>query len=65
MGGEVEHLAGAVLALEQAEAAGDFLVGLLLAAEVAAEAILVELLAALQVPQAAVVGADLFGKDHA
>ena len=65
MGGEVEHLAGAVLALEQAEAAGDFLVGLLLAAEVAAEAILVELLAARHVPQAAVVGADLVGKDHA
>ena len=38
--------------LQQAEAAGDFLIGLVLAAEVAAEAVLVELLAAWSCPTA-------------
>jgi 2-oxoisovalerate dehydrogenase E1 component len=61
----VEHFAGAVVVLQQAEAAGDFLVGLFLAAEVAAEAVLVELFAGRHVPQAAAVGADLVGQDHA
>src|SRR5690606_8730429 len=62
--GHVEHLAGAGVLVEQAETAGDFLVGFLLAAEAAAEAVLVELLAAGHVPQPAVVGADFVGEDH-
>ena len=47
------------------EPAGHFLVGFFLAAHVAAEAVLVELLAARHVPQPAAVGADLIGQDHA
>ena len=50
---------------QQAEAAGDFLIGFVLAAEVAAEAVLVELLAGGHVPQPAAVGADLVGEDDA
>ena len=50
---------------QQAEAAGDFLIGFGFAAEALAEAVLVELLVRLHVPQAAAVGADLVGEDDA
>src|SRR4051794_651350 len=61
---EVEHGVGLPFG-KQAEAAGDFLIGFGLAAEVAAEAVLVELLARAHVPEAAAVGADLVGQDDA
>ena len=61
----VEHHVGVVALGHQAEPAGDFLIGFGLAAEVAAEAVLVELLAGVHVPQAAAVGADLVGEDDA
>src|SRR5215472_8842185 len=48
-----------------AEALGDFGVGFEQAAEVAAEAILVELLVGLDVPQPAGIGRDLVGDDDA
>ena len=48
---------------QDAEAAGDFLVGLEQAAHVAAEAVLVELVLGLDVPQPAGVGRDLVGDD--
>src|SRR3712207_1406984 len=48
---------------QDAEAACHLLVALLDVAEVAAEAVLVHLLAGLGVPQAAVVGGDLVGED--
>src|SRR6476620_7229203 len=48
---------------QNAEAAGDFLVALLDLAEVAAEAVLVHLLAGLAVPQPAIVRADLVGQN--
>src|SRR3546814_7775844 len=61
---EVEH--GILAALgHQAQSARDFLIGLDLAAEVAAEAVLVELFVRRHVPQAAAVGADLVGEDDA
>src|SRR5262245_54889506 len=46
---------------ENAQAARDFLIGLFDIAEVAAEAVLVELLAGLGVPEPAIVRADLIG----
>src|SRR4051794_32716955 len=61
---EVED-GGFVVGLEQPEAARHFLVGLLNSAEILAEAVLVELLVGLDVPQPATVGADLVGQDHA
>ena len=48
---------------QDAEAAGDFLVAFLDLAEVAAEAVLVHLLAGLAVPQPAIIRADLVGQD--
>src|SRR3546814_7796444 len=50
---------------QHAEAAGDLLVGLLDAAHVAAEAVLVQLLVGRHVPQAAGVRADLVGQHDA
>src|SRR3954471_2345974 len=50
---------------QDAEAAGDFLVAFLDLAEVAAEAVLVHLLAGLAVPEPAIVRADLVGQDDA
>src|SRR5829696_3543567 len=50
---------------QDAEAAGDLGVGLDQAAEVAAEAVLVELVLALDVPQPARIGRDLVGDDDA
>ena len=47
---------------QNAEATGDFLVGLEHAAEIAAEPVLVELVARRDVPQAAAVRADLVGE---
>src|SRR4030095_16232876 len=58
------HVADAGLG-QDAEAARDFLVGLGHLAEVLAEAVLVELLVGLHVPQAAIVRADLVGQDDA
>src|SRR3546814_11187080 len=49
----------------QAQSARDFLIGLDLAAKVAAEAVLVELFVRRHVPQAAAVGADLVGEADA
>src|SRR3546814_4884 len=61
---EFEH--GILAALgHQAQSARDFLIGLDLAAEVAAEAVLVELFVRRHVPQAAAVGADLVGEADA
>src|SRR3546814_1451365 len=59
---QVKHRIVAALG-HQAEPAGDFLIGLDLAAQVAAEAVLVELFVGDHVPQAAAVGADLVGQD--
>ena len=59
---EVEHHVGFAL-LQQAETAGDFLIGLGVPAEVAAEPVLVELLVGGHVPEPAAVGADLVGED--
>ena len=53
------------LGLQQAQPARDFLIGFLDAAKVLSEAVLVELLAGLDVPQAAAVRADFVGQDHA
>src|SRR3954466_12003190 len=50
---------------QDAEPAGDFLVAFLDLAEVAAEAVLVHLLAGLAVPQPTIVRADLVGEDDA
>src|SRR6186997_1268727 len=50
---------------QHAEPAGHLLVGLQHAAEVAAEAVLVELVAVGCIPQAAAVGADLVGQHDA
>src|SRR3546814_3394671 len=61
---EVEHRIVAALG-HQAQPARDLLIGLDLAAQVAAEAILVELFIGDHVPQAAAVGADLVGEDDA
>jgi hypothetical protein len=60
---EVENR-GFVLRLKQAETAGDLLIGLLDAAEVLTEAVLIELLVGLDVPQPAAIGADLVGEDY-
>src|SRR6185437_392829 len=49
---------------EEAEAARYLLVGFLDSAEIAAEAVLVELLVGLQVPEPAIVRADLVGEDQ-
>src|SRR6185312_9285462 len=49
---------------EEAEPAGDFLVGFLDAAQIAAEAVLVELLVGLEIPEAAIVRADLVGENQ-
>ena len=65
MGREVEHFAGAIVGIEQAQAARDFLVGFFLTAQIAAEAVLVELFAGDHVPQAAAIGADFVGEDNA
>src|SRR5262245_23361524 len=63
-----EHRAGALRALalgHHAETLGDLGVGLDQPAHVAAETILVELLARLDVPQPATVGRDFVGYDDA
>src|SRR5439155_13169454 len=49
--------------LQQAETPRDLLIGFLHPAEILAEAVLVELLARLDVPQATAVGTDLVGED--
>jgi len=54
-----------VFGLEQAEPARDFLIGLFDPAEVLAEAILVELLVGLDVPQPTAIGTDLIGQNDA
>src|SRR5207302_5462575 len=56
---------GFLFGLQQAEPARDFLIGFLDAAKILAEAVLVELLVGLDVPQPTAVGADLIGQDHA
>src|SRR5688572_25479391 len=56
---------GRTVLRQHTKAPGHLLVGLQDAAEVAAEAVLVELVAALHVPQAAAVGADLVGEHDA
>ena len=54
----------AVLAVgQQTEPPCDLLIGLRLATQILAEAVLVELLVRFHVPQAAAVGADLVGQD--
>ena len=58
------HVARAALG-QDAEAAGHFLVGLGDLAEVAAEAVLVQLLVGLDVPEPAIVRADLVGEHDA
>ncbi len=66
--GTDEHGAGALgpgIFREHAESARHFLVGLENAAEVATEAILVELVGGCRIPQAAAVGADLVGQHDA
>src|SRR5262245_19743496 len=63
-----QHRARALRALalaHDAEALGDFGIGLDQAAEIAAEAVLVELVVGLDVPQPAAVGRDLVGNDDA
>ncbi len=57
-----QHRTGALLRPvlgQHAKAAGDFLISLQQTAEIAAEAVLVQLVGGLQVPQAAAVRADL------
>src|SRR5688500_10804937 len=61
---EVED-GGFLVVAEKAEAAGDFLIGFLDLAEVLTEAVFVELLVRLHVPQAAAVGADFVCEDDA
>src|SRR4029078_6721384 len=61
---EVEH-GEIVVALEQAEPAGDFLIRFLDFAEILAEVVIVELLVGLEVPKPAAIGANLVGQDHA
>src|SRR4051812_13637728 len=56
---------GFLFRLEQAEPARHFLIGFLDPAQILAEAVLVELVVGLDVPQPAAVGADLVGEDHA
>ena len=49
---------------QQAKPSCDFLIGLDFAAQIAAESVLVQLLARHHVPQAAAIGANLVGEDH-
>src|SRR3546814_8149494 len=61
---EVEH--GILAALgQQAQSARDFLIGFDLAAQIAAEAVLVELFVRRHVPQTTTIRADLVGEDDA
>jgi len=50
MRAEIQNFARRAVVLEQAETAGDFLVGFFFAAEIAAEAVLVELFAGRSCP---------------
>ena len=58
---QVEH--GRLVFGQQAKAACDFLIGFHFAAQIAAETVLVHLVAGLHVPKAAAIRADLVGQD--
>src|SRR3546814_16121050 len=62
---QVEHFTRTgILILHQAKPPRNFAIGFFLAAKIAAKAILVELFAGVDVPQAATVGADFVGQNY-